>query len=576
MTELLACGLANAVVGLQAIDFALQIMIDRLHLGELVFQGLQLVVLVEPRAHRQAEEGGGDRAGDDEGGEAEQPGRADAWQRTPRGDPPAAVVDEPRATCIGGATVGGSPHRGRQMTTAVLPCLVHGDDQSRSSPPANRGTPDPSDETDRLPTVSEIVEIIGREILDSRGNPTVEVEVFLDTGATGRAAVPSGASTGEHEAVELRDGGERYGGKGVQSAVGFVNGEIADALDGFDAMSQRVVDTLLCELDGTDNKARFGANAILGVSLAVAKAAADELGVPLYRYVGGANAHVLPVPMMNVINGGAHADNSIDLQEFMVMPVGAPSYAEALRWGVQTYHTLKGLLHDRGLSTAVGDEGGFAPDLATNEDAIAILVEAITKAGFTPGEQIAIALDPAMSELYRDGAYHLEGEGKVLTADELVGYWQRLVDNYPIVSIEDGMAEDDWDGWAHLTGTIGHRVQLVGDDLFVTNVRRLRQGIDRGVANSVLVKVNQIGTLTETLETVELAARHGYTAVMSHRSGETEDATIADLAVATNCGQIKTGAPARSDRVAKYNQLLRIEADLGEAAAYRGRTALAR
>ena len=309
--------------------------------------------------------------------------------------------------------------------------------------------------TGRLPSVSEIVEIIGREILDSRGNPTVEVEVVLDTGATGRAAVPSGASTGEHEAVELRDGGERYGGKGVQAAVGFVNGEITDALDGFDAMSQRVVDTMLCELDGTDNKARLGANAILGVSLAVAKAAADELGVPLYRHVGGANAHVLPVPMMNVINGGAHADNSIDLQEFMVMPVGAPSYSEALRWGVQTYHTLKGLLHDRGLSTAVGDEGGFAPNLATNEDAIVILVEAITKAGFVPGEQIAIALDPAMSELYRDNAYHLEGEGKVLGADELVDYWQRLVENYPIVSIEDGMAEDDWDGWAHLTGTIG-------------------------------------------------------------------------------------------------------------------------
>jgi enolase len=341
-------------------------------------------------------------------------------------------------------------------------------------------------------------------------------------------------------------------------------------------MSQRVIDTLLGELDGTDNKARLGANAILGVSLAVAKAAADELGVPLYRYVGGANAHVLPVPMMNVINGGAHADNSIDLQEFMVMPVGASSYAEALRWGVETYHTLKNLLHDRGLSTAVGDEGGFAPNLATNEEAITTLVEAITKAGFAPGEQIAIALDPAMSELYRDGAYHLAGEGKVLNADEMVAYWQRLVESYPIVSIEDGMAEDDWEGWAQLTGTIGHRVQLVGDDLFVTNVRRLRQGIDRCVANSVLVKVNQIGTLTETLDTVELASRHGYTAVMSHRSGETEDATIADLAVATNCGQIKTGAPARSDRVAKYNQLLRIEADLGEAAAYRGRSALAR
>jgi enolase 1/2/3 len=424
--------------------------------------------------------------------------------------------------------------------------------------------------------MSEIVEINGREILDSRGNPTVEVEVVLDSGASGRAAVPSGASTGEHEAVELRDGGARYAGKGVQTAVGFVNGEIAAGLDGVDAMEQRIVDSLLCDLDGTDNKGRLGANAILGVSLAVAKAAADELGVPLYRHVGGTNAHVLPVPMMNVINGGAHADNSIDLQEFMVMPVGAPSYAEALRWGVETYHTLKALLHDRGLSTAVGDEGGFAPDLPNNEEAVAILVEAITKAGFVPGDQLAIALDPAMSELYRDGAYHLDGEGKVLDAAGLVEFWERLVENYPIVSIEDGMAEDDWDGWAHLTGTLGHRVQLVGDDLFVTNVVRLRQGIDRSIANSVLVKVNQIGTLTETLDTVELAARSGYTSVMSHRSGETEDATIADLAVATNCGQIKTGAPARSDRVAKYNQLLRIEADLGEAAAYRGHAALAR
>ena len=419
-----------------------------------------------------------------------------------------------------------------------------------------------------LAAVSEIVEIIGREVLDSRGNPTVEVEVLLDSGASGRAIVPSGASTGEHEAVELRDGGSRYGGKGVLTAVGFVNEEIADALDGFDATQQRVIDTVLRELDGTENKSRLGANAMLGVSLAVAKAAADELDLPLYRYVGGANAHILPIPMMNVINGGAHADNTIDMQEFMVMPIGAPSYAEALRWGVETYHTLKGLLHDRGLSTAVGDEGGFAPNLATNEDAIVILVEAITKAGFRPGDDIAIAMDPAMSELYRDGAYHLEGEGKVLSADDLVAYWHRLVETYPIVSIEDGMAEDDWDGWAALTGAIGYRVQLVGDDLFVTNTQRLRQGIDRNVANSVLVKVNQIGTLTETLETVELAANHAYTAVMSHRSGETEDTTIADLAVATNCGQIKTGAPARSDRVAKYNQLLRIEADLGEAARY--------
>jgi enolase len=423
--------------------------------------------------------------------------------------------------------------------------------------------------------MSDIVHIAGREILDSRGNPTVEVEVVLESGARGRAAVPSGASTGEHEAVELRDGGERYLGKGVLTAVGFVNGEIAGVLEGFDALDQRTVDRELIELDGTENKARIGANAILGTSLAVAKAAADELELPLYRYVGGPNAHVLPVPMLNVVNGGVHADNSIDLQEFMVMPIGAPSFSEALRWGAQTYHTLKKVLHDQHLSTAVGDEGGFAPDLATNEDAIKILVQAIEQAGFTPGDDIAIALDPAMSELYRDGAYHLDGEGKVLSSDEMVQYWAHLVATYPIVSIEDGMAEDDWDGWAHLTGALGARIQLVGDDLFVTNVHRLRMGIDRAVANSVLVKVNQIGSLTETLDTVELATRHSYTSVMSHRSGETEDSTIADLAVATNCGQIKTGAPARSDRVAKYNQLLRIEADLGESAAFRGRAALA-
>jgi enolase 1/2/3 len=423
--------------------------------------------------------------------------------------------------------------------------------------------------------MSDIVHIAGREILDSRGNPTVEVEVVLESGARGRAAVPSGASTGEHEAVELRDGGERYLGKGVLTAVGFVNDEIAGVLDGFDALDQRTVDRELIELDGTDNKARIGANAILGASLAVAKAAADELELPLYRYVGGPNAHVLPVPMLNVVNGGVHADNTIDLQEFMIMPVGAPSFSEALRWGAETYHTLKKVLHDQHLSTSVGDEGGFAPDLATNEDAIKILVQAIEQAGFTPGDDIAIALDPAMSELYRDGAYHLDGEGKVLSSEEMVHYWTHLVATYPIVSIEDGMAEDDWDGWAHLTGAVGARVQLVGDDLFVTNVDRLRMGIDRNVANSVLIKVNQIGTLTETLDTVELATRHSYTSVMSHRSGETEDATIADLAVATNCGQIKSGAPARSDRVAKYNQLLRIEADLGESAAFRGRAALA-
>jgi enolase len=387
--------------------------------------------------------------------------------------------------------------------------------------------------------------------------------------------VPSGASTGEHEAVELRDGGRRYGGKGVLTAVGFVNGEIESALIGCDALEQRMVDTVLKDLDDTPNKARLGANAILGTSLAVARAAAESLDLPLWRYVGGPNAHVLPVPMLNVINGGAHADNTIDLQEFMVMPVGAPSFREALRWGTETYHQLKKILHGKSLSTAVGDEGGFAPNLATNEDAIRILVEAIGAAGFTPGTDIAIALDPAMSELYKDGRYHLAGEGKVLSSDDLVEYWARLVATYPIVSIEDGMAEDDWDGWAALTAELGSKVQLVGDDLFVTNAARLAVGIERKVGNSVLVKVNQIGSLTETLETVELATRHRYTSVMSHRSGETEDSTIADLAVATNCGQIKTGAPARSDRVAKYNQLLRIEEQLGETAAFRGRAALA-
>ncbi|BAN03631.1 phosphopyruvate hydratase [Ilumatobacter coccineus] len=423
--------------------------------------------------------------------------------------------------------------------------------------------------------MSEIIGINGREILDSRGNPTVEVEVMLDSGALGRAAVPSGASTGEHEAVELRDGGERYNGKGVLSAVGFVNDEIADALEGFDALDQRELDRIMLDLDGTDNKARLGANAILGTSLAVAKAAAIELDMPLYQYVGGPNAHVLPVPMMNVINGGAHADNSIDFQEFMIMPVGAPSFSEALRWGTETYHVLKKVIGDRGLSTAIGDEGGFAPNLDSNEEAITVLLEAIEKAGFTPGDDIAIALDPAVSEIFEDGAYQLKGEGKVLSPTEMSDYWTRLVDTYPIVSIEDAMDENDWDGWATLTAAVGDRVQLVGDDLFVTNVERLQTGIDKTVANSILIKVNQIGSLTETLNTVELATRHGYTSVMSHRSGETEDATIADLAVATNCGQIKTGAPARSDRVAKYNQLLRIESALGDSAEYRGRSALA-
>ena len=414
----------------------------------------------------------------------------------------------------------------------------------------------------------------GREILDSRGNPTVEVDVVLDSGARGRAAVPSGASTGEHEAVELRDGGSRYLGKGVTAAVDFVNGEIADVLEGLDACDQRSIDRELLDLDGTPNKARLGANAILGTSLAVAKAAADEVDLPLYRYVGGANAHVLPVPMMNVLNGGVHADNSVDFQEFMIMPVGAASFREGLRWGTETYHVLKKVLKDKGLATSVGDEGGFAPNLPSNEEAIVLLLAAIEQAGFAPGDEMAIALDPAVSELYRDGAYHLTGEGKVLSSGDLAEYWARLVDTYPIVSIEDGMAEDDWDGWKALTDAVGDRCQLVGDDLFVTNVSRLQMGIDRRTANSILVKVNQIGSLSETLDTVALAHTHAYTAVMSHRSGETEDATIADLAVATNCGQIKTGAPARSDRVAKYNQLLRIEAELGEAAAYRGRSAL--
>jgi enolase len=424
--------------------------------------------------------------------------------------------------------------------------------------------------------MSSIISIAGREVLDSRGNPTVEVDVVLDSGAHGRAMVPSGASTGEHEAVELRDKDpKRYSGKGVLTAVHHVNNEIQQALIGSDALDQRAIDYQLIDLDGTENKGRLGANAILGVSLAVAHAAADELALPLFRSVGGPNAHVLPVPMMNVINGGAHADNNIDLQEFMIMPVGASSFSEALRWGTETYHVLKQVLADRGLSTAVGDEGGFAPNLSSNEEAIKVLVEAIERAGYTPGKDIAIALDPAMSELFRDGKYHLTGEGKVLTSQELSVWWTTLVNNYPIVSVEDAMSEDDWAGWSLLTQAIGSQVQLVGDDLFVTNARRLRMGIDQNVANSVLIKVNQIGTLTETLETVELATRHQYTSVMSHRSGETEDATIADLAVATNCGQIKTGAPARSDRVAKYNQLLRIEEILGDSAAFRGRDALA-
>ncbi len=422
--------------------------------------------------------------------------------------------------------------------------------------------------------MSEIFHVLGREVLDSRGNPTVEVEVVLASGARGRAIVPSGASTGQFEAVELRDGGDRYVGKGVQDAVGFVNGELTDLLLGVDALDQRDIDRRLIDADGTDNKARVGANAILGISLAVAKAAADELEVPLYRYVGGANAHVLPVPMMNVINGGAHADNNLDVQEFMILPVGAASFAEALRWGAETYHALKGILSGRGLSTLVGDEGGFAPNLASNEEAVALLVEAIEATGRTPGDDIVLGLDAAASEFCHDGTYVLEGEGgRRLSSAEMVDYLDDLAARYPIVTIEDGLDEEDWDGWALLTERLGSRIQLVGDDIFVTNTERLERGILGAVANSILVKVNQIGSLTETMEAVEMAHRAAYTVVMSHRSGETEDTTIADLAVATNCGQIKTGALARSDRVAKYNQLLRIEEDLGEAASYPGATA---
>ena len=425
--------------------------------------------------------------------------------------------------------------------------------------------------------MTAIEHIAAREVLDSRGNPTVEVEVFLESGAKGRAMVPSGASTGSFEAVELRDAkdGDRYGGKGVLTAVANVNHEIADDLEGMDALDQRSIDTALVDLDGTDNKGRLGANAILGVSLAVAKASADELELPLYRYVGGVNAHVLPVPMLNVLNGGAHADNNVDLQEFMIAPVGAASFSEGLRWGAECYHALKQILSERGLSTAVGDEGGFAPDLPSNEEAVRLLVEAIERAGRTPGTELAIAIDAASSEIYWEGEYRLASEGRALGSADFVAYLADLVERYPIVSVEDGMAEDDWEGWAMLSTRLGTRIQLVGDDVFVTNVERLERGIRERVANSILVKVNQIGTLTETLEAVDLATRHAYTVVMSHRSGETEDTTIADLAVATNCGQIKAGAPARSDRVAKFNQLLRIEEDLAGAAAYRGLSAFA-
>ena len=424
-------------------------------------------------------------------------------------------------------------------------------------------------------TVLEFVR--AREILDSRGNPTVEVEVGLVDGSVGRAAVPSGASTGEHEAVELRDGDDdRYLGKGVTRAVANVNQRIAPELLGREATRQREIDAILRELDGTDNKGELGANAILGVSLATAKAAAASCELPLYAYLGGANAHLLPVPMMNVLNGGSHADSNVDFQEFMIAPVGAPSFREALRTGAEVYHRLKQVLQGRGLSTGLGDEGGFAPDLDSNTAALDLLVEAIEAAGFTPGADVVIALDPATSEIYRDDTYHLEGEGRTATSAQMVELWEDLVGRYPIVSIEDGLDENDWSGWAELTARLGDRVQLVGDDLLVTNPTFVQRGIDERAANSVLVKVNQIGSLTETLEAVQLAHRAGWTTVISHRSGETEDATIADIAVAVNAGQIKTGAPARSDRVAKYNQLLRIEEQLGEAARYAGRSAFPR
>ncbi|WP_186389503.1 phosphopyruvate hydratase [Stappia sp. TSB10P1A] len=422
--------------------------------------------------------------------------------------------------------------------------------------------------------MTAIVDITAREILDSRGNPTVEVDVYLEDGAFGRAAVPSGASTGAHEAVELRDGGARYLGKGVQKAVDAVNTEIFDAVGGLDAEDQIKIDEAMIALDGTPNKARLGANAILGVSLAVARAAAQSAGLPLYRYVGGAGARLLPVPMMNIINGGAHADNPIDVQEFMIMPVGADTLADAVRMGSEVFHTLKKGLKDAGHNTNVGDEGGFAPNLASTEDALGFIMKSIEKAGYRPGEDICLALDAASTEFFKDGKYHISGEGKVLGPDEMAAYLADFVGRYPIISIEDGMAEDDWAGWKALTDLVGSKCQLVGDDLFVTNSVRLREGIKKGVANSILVKVNQIGTLTETLDAVETAHKAAYTAVMSHRSGETEDSTIADLAVATNCGQIKTGSLARSDRLAKYNQLIRIEEELGEQARYAGRSIL--
>jgi enolase len=421
--------------------------------------------------------------------------------------------------------------------------------------------------------MSQIEHVHARQVLDSRGNPTVEVELSVRSGAWGRAIVPSGASTGEFEATELRDGGSDWNGKGVMRAVENVNGEIATAVHGQDASSQAALDRMLITLDGTPNKSRLGANAILAVSLAAAYAAAAEERLPLWRYLGGENAHVLPVPMMNVLNGGAHADNAIDFQEFMIVPVGAANFREGLRMGVEVFQTLKKTLHDRGLSTTVGDEGGFAPNLESNEAALGVLVDAIRASGYVPGDQVAIALDPAVSGLVKDGNYVLEHEDRTLTPEQLADYWGELLDRYPIISLEDGMGEEDWLGWALLTERLGSRIQLVGDDIFVTNTERLQRGIDAGVANSILIKVNQIGTLTETLAAIRLARENGYTAVMSHRSGETEDVTIADLAVATGCGQIKTGAPSRTDRVAKYNQLLRIEEALGADARYPGRGA---
>ncbi|CAM4386020.1 phosphopyruvate hydratase [Deinococcus marmoris] len=419
-----------------------------------------------------------------------------------------------------------------------------------------------------------IEKVIAREVLDSRGNPTVEAEVHLDSGYVGRAIVPSGASTGTHEALELRDGGSRYGGKGVQKAVKNVNEALGPAVVGLDASDQGAVDAAMMELDGTPNKGNMGGNAILAVSLATARAAAEELNIPLYRYLGGSNAKTLPVPMMNLINGGMHADNSVDFQEFMVMPVGAPSFREALRYGTETFHSLKKVLSGRGYNTNVGDEGGFAPDLKSNEEALEVLLEAIEKAGYEAGKDICIALDPAVTELYKDGKYHLESEGRVLSTAELVDFWADWASRYPIVSIEDGLAEDDWDGWQALTAKIGDKVQLVGDDLFVTNPERLQRGIDTGVGNAILVKVNQIGSLTESMDAIELAKRNRYGTIISHRSGESEDSFIADLAVATNAGQIKTGSASRSDRIAKYNQLLRIEDMLGDRAVYPGRKAL--